>query len=225
MIKTWAILPVKQFHRAKTRLRPVLTRSECTSIARMMAMDMLRLLSSVEQLDRIMVVGGGPDQARLARIHGCDYAAEDPTLDVSQNLMRVCRLPPVSTAARLLYVPADLPLLTGQDVTRVLARRDCELTICRAMRDRGTNAMLSTPASRMTFSLGANSAERHAQAASADKRQFELLDDIAFQRDIDVPEDLAWLCRHGDRGRTVEYLQESKLAKRIVALFPQSIAS
>lgn len=225
MSKTWAILPVKQFHRAKTRLRPVLTRSECTSIARMMAIDMLRLLSSIEELDGIMVVGGGPDQAQLARTHGCDYVSDDSTLDISRNLVRACRLPQISTATRLLYVPADLPLLTVQDVTRLLSRRNRGLTICRAMRDGGTNAMLATPGSRMTFSLGANSAERHAQAASTGKGKFELLDDIAFQRDIDVPEDLAWLCRYGDSGKTVEYLRESKVDTRIMASFPESLAS
>jgi 2-phospho-L-lactate guanylyltransferase (CobY/MobA/RfbA family) len=190
-----------------------------------MAIDMLRLLSSVEELDRVMVVGGGPDQARLARMHGCDYVDDDSTLNISQNLMRVCGLPQISTATSLLYVPADLPLLTVQDVTRLLARRDTGLTICRAMRDGGTNAMLATPVNRMTFSLGANSAERHAQAASTGEKKFELLDDIAFQRDIDVPEDLAWLCRYGNCGKTVEYLRESKLDTRIMASFPQSLAS
>jgi 2-phospho-L-lactate guanylyltransferase (CobY/MobA/RfbA family) len=93
------------------------------------------------------------------------------------------------------------------------------------MRDGGTNAMLATPVNRMTFSLGANSAERHAQAASTGEKKFELLDDIAFQRDIDVPEDLAWLCRYGNCGKTVEYLRESKLDTRIMASFPQSLAS
>jgi 2-phospho-L-lactate guanylyltransferase (CobY/MobA/RfbA family) len=191
----------------------------------MMAIDMLQLLTSVEELGCIMVAGGGPEQADLARTYGCDYMDDEATLDISQNLMRVCRLPPVSRAARLLYVPADLPLLTVPDITRLLARRDRELTICRAMRDGGTNAMLATPGCRMTFSLGANSAERHAQAASASHSRFELLDDIAFQRDIDIPEDLAWLSRYGDRGRTVEYLRESKLDSRIMALFPESLAS
>jgi 2-phospho-L-lactate guanylyltransferase (CobY/MobA/RfbA family) len=190
-----------------------------------MAIDMLRLLACVEELDRIMVVGSGPDQARLARKHGCDYVGDDSTLDISQNLIRVCGLAQVSSATRLLYVPADLPLLTVPDVTRLLARRNSELTICRAVRDGGTNAMLATPGNGMTFALGANSAERHAAAASAAKRRVELLDDIAFQRDIDVPEDLAWLCRYGSRGRTVEYLRESKVDRRIMALFPESLAS
>jgi 2-phospho-L-lactate/phosphoenolpyruvate guanylyltransferase len=225
MSKTWAILPIKHFARAKTRLRPVLSRSECTSVARTMAIDMLHLLSSVEELDRIMVVGGSSDQVRLARMHGCDYVDDDPTLDISQNLMRVCRLPHIATATRLLYVPADLPLLTVRDVTRLLARRNGGLTICRAMRDGGTNAMLAAPACRMSFSLGSNSAQRHALAATAENSPSEVLDDIAFQRDIDVPEDLAWLCRYGNNGKTVEYLRESKLDSRIMQLFPESLAS
>ena len=225
MSKTWAILPVKQFHRSKTRLQSILNRSQCTSVARAMALDMLRVLSSVAEFDHIMVLGDGPDQARLARMHGCDYVNDDPALDISQNLIRVCRLPQIASAARLLYVPADLPLVTGQDVTQLLNRHTSELTICRAMRDGGTNAMLSSPASEMTFSLGRDSARRHALAAAGANRGFQLLDVTAFQRDIDVPEDLAWLSRHGNHGLTVEYLKESKLDMRLLQLFPESLAS
>lgn len=215
MRETWAVLPVKSFRRAKTRLRPVLTESQCASIARLMAIDMLETLTAVESIDRILLLGQDPDQAGLAGRFGCAYADDDPDLSISLNLDRVYRVPPVGTAGRVLYIPADMPQVKPDDVSRLLARAGKGLTICRAMRDGGSNATVACPPAGMRFSLGGGSAARHAGAAVAQGVRAEIVDDFAFQRDIDVPEDLEWLCATGIESRTVNYLRESGLAAAV----------
>ena len=225
MHETWAILPVKSFDRAKTRLRPVLSDAQCASIARLMAIDMLDALTAVATIDRILVLGQGAEQAALARAYGCDYADDDPTLTISGNLADVLRLPGIGAAARVLYIPADMPHVRPGDVRKLLARNGSGLTICRAMRDGGSNAMVASPVRAMRFSLGSGSAERHALAASAGGHRVEILDELAFQRDIDVPQDLAWLCRSGARCSTIRYLREARLETAVLELFPESLAS
>ncbi len=190
-----------------------------------MAMDVLAALCAVPSLARIMLVGGGADQARLAGIYGCDYVEDDPHLDISRNLARITGLPQFAGSTRLLYMPADLPQVTARDVIRILSRAGEGITICRATRDGGTNAMVASPATWMHFSLGSGSAERHAQAAEAGGRPVAILDDIAFQRDIDTPDDLAWLCRCGASGKTLEYLRRSRLDVAVIERSPESLAS
>lgn len=46
----WAIVPAKRFSEAKTRLAPVLTRSERSQLARAMLHDVMTVLSSVKEL-------------------------------------------------------------------------------------------------------------------------------------------------------------------------------
>ncbi len=66
MSKTWAILAVKAFDRAKTRLSSVLASTQRESVARLMAIDVLRALSSTSEIDRILLLGQGPEQEELA---------------------------------------------------------------------------------------------------------------------------------------------------------------
>ena len=62
MSKTWAVLPVKAFDRAKTRLSSVLASTQRESVARLMATEVLRALCSTREIDRILLLGQGPEQ-------------------------------------------------------------------------------------------------------------------------------------------------------------------
>ncbi len=224
MTATCAILPVKDFDRAKTRLRPVLGQSQCATLARTMAIDMLKVLTSVRQLDRIIVLGQGPEQARLAQAFGCEYMVDDPGQNFSQNVTRVFRTRDIARVRKLLFIAADLPLVTVADVSRLFERDGSEITIFRALRDHGTNALLACPATPVSFSFGRESARRHAMTAAANQRTVEILDDSAFQRDIDVPEDLYWHCRQGDRRAWFECLGQIATTHEDVAMAPNTMA-
>jgi len=215
MSKTWAILPVKAFDRAKSRLSSVLASTQRESVARLMAADVLRALSSTPQIDHILVVGQGAEQAELARRFECEYENDDPTLDMSANLTRIAQLSEMRSAKTFLLVAADLPRLCSSDFTRVLLSHEEGVTICRAARDGGTNAFIATMPQQVQFSFGAGSAARHALAAQAAGQKVRMLDDTAFQRDIDTPDDLQWLCRQNDSCDTVKFLQKADVATKL----------
>ena len=208
MSKTWAILPVKAFDRSKTRLSSVLSAAQCKKIARVMATDVLRALSTTSEIDRILIVGQGAEQQDIARRFGCEYENDEPTLDVSANLTRVALLPRIQEAARFILVPADMPQLQSQDFARVLNDHIEGLTICRATRDEGTNAYIATMPQPVEFSFGAGSARRHTFAAEAAGEKVRVLDDLAFARDIDTPDDLRWLSRQDSACDTARFLHD-----------------
>lgn len=215
MRETCTILPLKAFGKAKSRLSSILSIAERATIARLMAMDVLQALSAVPEAGRIVIAGQGAEHTRLAAQFHCDFVEDDPALDVSENVARAARLPTVAHAETLFYLPADLPLLTARDIHALLAQNGEGLTLCRASRDGGTNAMLATPPVAASFSFGSHSAGRHAAAARAAGWPVSVLDIAAFQRDIDEPRDLAWLCRHGLSGATVEYVRHANFEARL----------
>ncbi len=208
MSKTWAILPVKAFDRAKSRLSPVLVGAQCEQVARLMATDVLVALTSTPEIDRILVVGQGTEQEDLARRFECEYENDDPMLDVSGNLTRIAQLPEIQSARVFLLVAADLPHPCSEDFSRVLRAHEEGVTICRAARDGGTNVFIATMPQHVKFSFGAGSAKRHTLAARAAGQRVCVLDDHAFQRDIDTPDDLRWLCRQNNSCDTVKFLHD-----------------
>lgn len=215
MSKTWAILPVKAFDRAKTRLSSVLAGTQRESVARLMATDVLRALCNTPEIDRILLLGQGPEQEELARRFDCAYENDDPTLDVSANVTRIAQMPEIQSAKTFLLVAADLPRLCSQDFARILRGHQEGITICRAVRDGGTNAFIATMPQQVKFSFGAGSAKRHALAAQAAGQKVSVLDDTAFQRDIDTADDLQYLCRQNDSCDTLKFLQRSGIVTRL----------
>lgn len=211
MTTVCTIIPLKAFGRSKTRLSPVLSPSERATLARLMAIDVLRTLAAAPEVERVLIAGKAADHAGLAAAFGCDFIEDDPALDVSGNVARAAGLA-AAGAETLLYLPADLPLLTVRDLRTLFARHRGGLTLCRAGRDNGTNAMLASPPAAASFSFGGDSAERHSAAARAAGWQATVLDIAAFDRDIDEPGDLRWLCRHGRTGAAVGWLDRTGLA-------------
>jgi len=224
MSGTLAVLPIKAFSRAKSRLATVLAVNECECIARHMATDVLRTLADAPGIDRILVLGQGAEQKALAERFGCDYASDDPTLDISANLSRLTQLLEIQSATQLLIVPADMPLLRSEDFVQLLRGHEHGVTICRASRDGGTNVFLATPPKHVTFSFGSGSAKRHTAAARAVGYKVTVIDDVAFQRDIDTPEDLQWLCRQDSSCDTAKFLLEAGVANRLSDLTPAAAA-
>lgn len=218
MIRTWAIVPVKAFASAKSRLSSVLTVVQCRGLARLMATDVLRALRSSPDIDRVLLLGQGDEQKVLAVRFGCDYASDDPALDMSANLARIAQRPEIQAAQSLLIIPADLPRLQPEDITRVLRGHKEGVTICRAARDGGTNAFIATLPQQLMFHFGVDSANRHIVAAQAAGLPVRVLDDSAFERDIDTPEDLRWLGSQNNSCETVSFLQESEIATQLHAL-------
>lgn len=218
MIRTRAIVPVKAFASAKSRLSSVLTGVQCRDLARLMATDVLRALTSTPDIDRVLLLGQGGEQEELAVRFGCDYASDEPALDMSANLARLAQRPEIQAAQTLLIIPADLPCLQPQDITRVLRGHQEGVTVCRAARDGGTNAFIASMPQQLKFHFGVDSANRHILAAQAAGLPVRALDDSAFERDIDTPEDLRWLGCQNNSCETVSFLRDSEIATQLHAM-------
>lgn len=224
MSEVCAILPLKAFEHAKSRLSPALSAAERAELARLMALDSLRTLSAVPAIDRVVIAGQSHAHAALADEFECDYIADDPALDVSENVLRAAGLAVTPRTATLLYIAADLPLVRPGDVNALLASHRSGLTVCRAIRDNGTNALLATPPALACFCFGSGSAARHAVAARAAGANVRIRDLPAFQRDLDEPGDLPWIFGQGDRGAAVAYLRQSGAFRREAAWPATSLA-
>jgi len=209
MGKTWAIVPVKAFDRAKSRLFAVMTGEQRAGLARLMAIEVLRALIRTPEIDAVLLLGQGLEQETLAGRLGCDYTNDRAGLGLSANLTRVVQRPDIRRAKNLLVIPGDLPGLVSADVTRLVRGHKSGVTICRAARDGGTNALLVSSPSGMEFCFGADSANQHIAAARSAGLAVRCLNDSAFARDIDTPDDIRWLCCSNQASDTVRYLQQS----------------
>jgi 2-phospho-L-lactate/phosphoenolpyruvate guanylyltransferase len=215
MAATFALVPLKAFALAKTRLDGVLTRGECAQLAEHMARDVLRALKATPEIAGLGILGNGPGLCELAAEAGARHLPEPEGGDYRSALAAAATELTQHGTGRLLVLPGDLPTLSSAAVRALLASHREGVTVCTAARDGGTNALVLTPPDAIPFLFGPDSARRHLEAATAAGIPGRAASLPAFTRDIDTPDDLQWLLGQRIACATLAWLKASGIAARL----------
>lgn len=211
----WALVPVKPYATAKSRLEGLLTRAECGRLAEEMARDVLMALRAAPDITGIAILSTEPRVTALAEATEAQVHAEQPGEDYRAALGRVAAGLQAHGARRLLVVPADLPTLSSGDVQQLLAAHASGLTVCPAETDGGSNALLLSPPTAIPFLYGPDSAARHLAAANTAGIAARTVSIPGFARDVDSPGDLRWLLGQRVACATLAWLRASGIAERL----------
>jgi 2-phospho-L-lactate guanylyltransferase len=89
-------------------------------------------------------------------------------------------------------VPADLPLLTSEDIRAILAlaEKPPVVVVAPDRRRQGTNTLVISPVGLIDFEFGPDSFQRHSKRAVEAGARLELCELPSLALDMDLPEDL-----------------------------------
>lgn len=188
----WAIVPIKPIRNAKSRLASVLREEERVTLSREMLRHVLQTLGEVDRIGRVLLVSRDTEALALGRRHGARTLSERPPIDLNQALDQATRAAIGSGASAVLVVPADLPLVSPDDIEALIALSEPPPSLVLAP-DRarlGTNAFLATPPGLIEYQFGPDSLSRHRAAALAASIRVAECDRPGLALDLDLPEDL-----------------------------------
>lgn len=219
----WAVVPVKSMAQAKQRLAGVLAPHERRALAHAMLQDVLQALTTSTGLAGTLVVTNDATAMTLARAAGADVLPDAPDAGLVPALQHAAQTLAQQGREGMLVVPADVPLITPQDIVRIAqrhddhARRGPAVTLVYASNDGGTNALACSPPDALPLRYGPDSFRLHVQAARALGLTPDVLHMPRFGRDIDGPADLrALLAEPGTTGtHTRSWLRTSGIAQRL----------
>ncbi len=188
----WAIIPVKPLRRGKSRLAGTLTEDERTALNQELLEHTLNVLSGLKELDQVLVVSRDPQALNIARNHGAKTVQEDGQPHLNTALARATVMAQVHSTRGILVLPADLPLLTSNDVRTLidLAVKPPVVVIAPDRRGKGTNALLMVPAGQIEYDFGEGSFQRHCERAIKSGARLEIVEIHSLGLDLDLPEDL-----------------------------------
>lgn len=196
-MRATAILPVKRFARAKTRLVEAIGPPGRAAILRAMLADVLVALDRSRQVERVILVTGegraekvAMERARRARTpievlrdpidHGHSEAA-------TLGIVRAKALGAECTA----LVPGDCPLLDASELDAALGSiAEGTVGVAADRHGTGTNGLLLSPPDAIGPVFGPGSCERHLDRARRAGFRAELLDLPSLSLDLDTPHDL-----------------------------------
>lgn len=191
----WAIIPVKPLRRGKSRLSSVLTEDERAMLNYSMLSNVLLTLRSISQIDQILVVSRDTSALSLAREYGVRTVQEDGRPNLNTALKRATAVAQIYSVDNILVLPADLPLITSQDIENIIKKAGDPpvMVIAPDRRMDGTNALYVSPAGTIEYSYGPGSFRRHIEQAKINHMRTEICDLPTLSLDLDWPEDLELL--------------------------------
>jgi 2-phospho-L-lactate guanylyltransferase len=188
----WAIVPVKPFREAKSRLASILSVDERAKLGRDFLSHTLDVLAQVPAITRSLVISRDTAALQLARKQGAFTVTESGTPELNAALARATDVSLSFGADAVLVLPSDLPLVTADDVQTFiqLAPASPGIVIAPDRHEEGTNAILARPPRVIPYLYGERSYARHLRAAQERQLSVAVCRLNSFGLDVDVPEDL-----------------------------------
>jgi len=188
----WAIVPVKPLRRGKSRLAGALSEDERTDLNRSLLQNTLKTLSELKEVEEVLVISRDPHALTIARNYGARTVRENGQPGLNTALKRATVVAQVYATGAVLVLPADLPLVTGEDVLALIERagEPPAVVIAPDRHGTGTNALLISPSGLIEYDFGENSFQRHCQRAKEAGARLEIVNIPSLGLDLDLPEDL-----------------------------------
>ena len=188
----WAIVPVKPLRRGKSRLAGALSDKEREELNESLLQHTLKTLTKLKEVEQVLVVSRDPHALTVARQYGARTVRENGQPLLNTALTRATVVAQVYATRGVLILPADLPLISEEDVLTLIERAiDPPVVVIAPDRHRkGTNALLLSPSGLIDYDFGDNSFEKHCQLAKEAGARLEIVDLPTLGLDLDLPEDL-----------------------------------
>lgn len=189
----WAIVPVKPLRRGKSRLADALNEDQRAELNSQLLKHTLKTLKETPRVEEVLVVSRDPKALAIAHDHDARTIREDGSPDLNTALKRATAVAKMYTTNGVLILPADLPLVSTEDIEKLITIGDEHQRVVVIAPDRhknGTNALLVSPSGIIDYDYGERSFERHCEQARKVGAHLEICELPSIELDLDLPEDL-----------------------------------
>jgi 2-phospho-L-lactate guanylyltransferase len=217
-MKTFAIVPVKRFENAKTRLSSILDIDARIRLSLIMLEDTLQILSVVHLLTQVITVSADKRVEEIALKYGANFLLEEKERGVNSAVALADSYCKKEAAEATIVIPHDLPLLDSTDISRACELAENEsrcIVICPSLRYDGTNMLLRKPPSIINTFYDADSYNMHIKEAIRLGIPVKRLFSKAIMHDIDTPEDVLEIIKEEEEesvaARSLEFIKSKIL--------------
>jgi 2-phospho-L-lactate guanylyltransferase len=210
----YAVIPVKVLSESKIRLSVTLTLQERRTLTLTMVEDVLKALRSSKAC-HICMISSDMSIRALAERFDVAYLSERQK-GLNQAIGEATEWCMRKNAKAVLVVPADVPLITSEDVNRMidLGSDDGSVVISPSL-DGGTNALLRKPPNMIPVHFGPNSFKKHFNEAQERGVSAKLYHSERVALDIDSLEDLKRFSKVESETMTHKFLEQIRLDERV----------
>jgi len=210
-----AIIPVKSFDQAKSRLSVLLGSEQRRELSRFLLEDTLNTLSLCRKVAKIIVVSSDPIVKEITQNLGLECLFQSEDRGVNSAIKYADKFLSTSGNWVSITIPCDLPLLLPKDidgVCRVIPKEEACVIISPSYKFDGTNLLARNPFNIISDTRYDNDSFRgHLEASIEAGANTKVLLSTRLMIDLDTPEDLRLVLSKDSSGKkSISYLWKIK---------------
>ncbi|MBI2938692.1 MAG: 2-phospho-L-lactate guanylyltransferase [Thaumarchaeota archaeon] len=213
-MKLFTVIPVKKLDNGKTRLSPLLSKDERKELSLRMLHDVLKTISLTHAVSECVIISSDQDALNTAKTVGFTPLREPSPMGINEAIQYANSFCIDHGAASTLVLPADIPLITQEDINNMVdaSKPEPSVIIIPSARQDGTNALLRRPPKIIATSYDRASYPTHLCYASDKQVRFTVLHPETVMLDLDLPQDLDTFMKRRSNTATYSYLSSLKPA-------------
>lgn len=195
-MKATAVLPVKRFDAAKSRLATGLDSEERRRLMAAMVEDVLEAIPKARQIERTIVVSGDPAAQELAADCGAEVVPDPADAGHVQAALAGIARAEEGGASCVVLLPGDCPLLDPRELDGLLTGVPAPYVgVVPDRHGTGTNGLVLNPPSAIVPAFGEGSCARHVELAREAGIAYGVEEVPSLGLDLDTPADVIALTR------------------------------
>lgn len=192
-LRIGAIIPVKTFSRAKTRLN--LSPEKTEQICRLMLESVLKTVSQSDVIEKIVLVSKDENALDIGKKFGAHGIYDESEQGVNSAVLLADKYLTQEGFEGTMVFPQDIPLMESEDIRTLSQMRTSErcVLVVPSRKFDGTNALFRTPPSVMETHYDEDSYKIHLNTAEKRDAKSALVLIRRMMLDIDDQSDLRFI--------------------------------
>ena len=207
-MKTCAIIPIKLFSKAKTRLQ--LSTENTKILCQVLLEEVLETISQSSHIDKILIVSKEDEAFQIGKKFGCIEIFDDTESGVNNAIELADSWISDSSFTRSVIFPQDIPFMTIQDIDTLFnfCTFDNSVILVPSRHFDGTNALIRTPSDIMTTRYDEGSYRSQFDSAVIKTSHYSLALIQRIMLDIDSRDDVNFAIQKNMKPVICEKLKE-----------------
>ena len=207
----WALIPINDFSGSLSRLSEHLDRDQRKEMTQILATQVIEALYSVQSIEKIVVLSNERQWLKSFDNQKIIILKDPEIKKLKAKITHAANWIQSQGANQMLYLSVDLPFVQEKDITKFITEHQGGLSIVKAHKENGTNALILDFPAILEFQFGVNSFDKHLAAAKAQKINTKIVEIKNLSLDIDTWNDLQEFKKSSMNTQFLNFIQRHNL--------------
>ena len=198
-MKTVAIIPVKSFSKAKTRL--TISSEKTVDICKLMLGEVLQTISTSKKIDNTIIVSHDQSAFDIGKKFSVIEVFDELESGVNNAITLADEYISDSEFGTSIILPQDIPFFNNSDLDNLFSffQRKNSVIIVPSRQFNGTNSLIRNPSRVMTTRYDEGTYKSHLDEAKCNNVDFSLVLIRRLMLDIDSQDDIEFAMKYNEK--------------------------